>query len=110
MRFHEVARLRCVSFRNILVGEGKNGGLARIRTVDTRLFRPLLYQLSYQAIFPNIAARVGSIRAFAQMTTGIFQQLISPVRVIFDPPLNFMALHAAASMLRGLCYEDVSLI
>ncbi len=27
------------------------GGLGRNRTTDTRIFNPLLYQLSYQAIF-----------------------------------------------------------
>ena len=28
----------------------KTGGLGRNRTADTRLFRPLLYRLSYQAV------------------------------------------------------------
>ena len=30
--------------------EQENGGLGRNRTTDTRIFNPLLYQLSYQAI------------------------------------------------------------
>src|SRR5690606_7142375 len=30
-------------------GGGKTGGLGRNRTTDTRIFSPLLYQLSYQA-------------------------------------------------------------
>ena len=30
------------------MGRG-NGGLGRNRTTDTRIFNPLLYQLSYQA-------------------------------------------------------------
>ncbi len=29
------------------------GGLGRNRTTDTRIFNPLLYQLSYQAIEPE---------------------------------------------------------
>ena len=29
--------------------EQQNGGLGRNRTTDTRIFNPLLYQLSYQA-------------------------------------------------------------
>ena len=32
------------------------GGLGRNRTTDTRIFNPLLYQLSYQAISSLIAA------------------------------------------------------
>ena len=32
------------------------GGLGRNRTTDTRIFNPLLYQLSYQAISSSIAA------------------------------------------------------
>ena len=28
----------------------KNGGLGQNRTADTRIFSPLLYQLSYQAV------------------------------------------------------------
>ena len=30
--------------------EQQNGGLGRNRTTDTRIFNPLLYRLSYQAI------------------------------------------------------------
>ena len=33
----------------MLVLQGKSGGLGRNRTTDTRIFNPLLYQLSYQA-------------------------------------------------------------
>ena len=32
---------------NLLVFLGKNGAQGRIRTTDTRIFSPLLYQLSY---------------------------------------------------------------
>jgi hypothetical protein len=32
------------------------GGLGRNRTTDTRIFNPLLYQLSYQANSSSIAA------------------------------------------------------
>ena len=35
------------------------GGLGRNRTTDTRIFNPLLYQLSYQAVFFRLAARTG---------------------------------------------------
>ena len=31
------------------------GGLGRNRTTDTRIFNPLLYQLSYQAVFFRLA-------------------------------------------------------
>jgi hypothetical protein len=31
------------------IGELRFGGLGRNRTTDTRIFNPLLYQLSYQA-------------------------------------------------------------
>ena len=30
------------------------GGLGRNRTTDTRIFNPLLYQLSYQAVSPRL--------------------------------------------------------
>ena len=30
------------------------GGLGRNRTTDTRIFNPLLYQLSYQAVSPLV--------------------------------------------------------
>jgi hypothetical protein len=33
------------------LGISDSGGLGRNRTTDTRIFNPLLYQLSYQAIF-----------------------------------------------------------
>ena len=32
------------------MGNGKNGGQGRNRTSDTRIFSPLLYQLSYLAV------------------------------------------------------------
>jgi hypothetical protein len=35
----------------VSMGYVKNGGLGRNRTADTRLFRALLYRLSYQATF-----------------------------------------------------------
>ena len=38
-------------------GSRRGGGLGRNRTTDTRIFSPLLYQLSYQA-----AAQRGSLR------------------------------------------------
>lgn len=38
--------------------EKKDGGLGRNRTNDTRIFNPLLYQLSYRAILqPSIIQR-----------------------------------------------------
>ena len=33
-----------------LIHDGNFGGLGRNRTTDTRIFNPLLYQLSYQAV------------------------------------------------------------
>ena len=35
--------------RNPLISLPKYGGLGRNRTTDTRIFNPLLYQLSYRA-------------------------------------------------------------
>ncbi len=32
-----------------ILGVGTAGGLGRNRTIDTRIFNPLLYQLSYRA-------------------------------------------------------------
>ena len=32
------------------MGFSKGGGLGRNRTIDTRIFNPLLYQLSYRAV------------------------------------------------------------
>jgi hypothetical protein len=37
-----------------------SGGLGRNRTTDTRIFNPLLYQLSYQAVFFRLASQAGS--------------------------------------------------
>ena len=37
---------KCPAFR---AGHQIRGGLGRNRTTDTRIFNPLLYQLSYQA-------------------------------------------------------------
>jgi hypothetical protein len=39
------------------------GGLGRNRTTDTRIFNPLLYQLSYQAVFFRLASPAGSGRS-----------------------------------------------
>ena len=33
----------------------KTGGLGRNRTTDTRIFNPLLYQLSYRALYAKTA-------------------------------------------------------
>jgi hypothetical protein len=45
---------------------GKNGGQGRNRTTDTRIFNPLLYQLSYLAklIKPATSGRGFSILAY----------------------------------------------
>ena len=40
-------------------GLADSGGLGRNRTTDTRIFNPLLYQLSYQAVFFRLASRAG---------------------------------------------------
>ena len=39
------------------------GGLGRNRTTDTRIFNPLLYQLSYQAVFFRLASPADSGRS-----------------------------------------------
>ena len=39
------------------------GGLGRNRTTDTRIFNPLLYQLSYQAVFFRLASRGDPLRS-----------------------------------------------
>ena len=39
-------------------GGVKNGGWTRNRTGDTRIFNPLLYQLSYPAISPKKGTRI----------------------------------------------------
>ncbi len=39
----------------------KNGGQGRNRTTDTRIFSPLLYQLSYLAKFSEIAMRAEAL-------------------------------------------------
>jgi hypothetical protein len=36
--------------------EHQVGGLGRNRTTDTRIFNPLLYRLSYQAVFFGLAS------------------------------------------------------
>ena len=48
--------------KNFLVGgsiKSLNGGLGRNRTADTRLFRALLYRLSYQ---PTVALKKENLR------------------------------------------------
>ena len=42
------------------------GGLGRNRTTDTRIFNPLLYQLSYQAVFFRLASRVGRLQTLSE--------------------------------------------
>ena len=37
--------------KSLLVKDLCSGGLGRNRTTDTRIFNPLLYQLSYQAVW-----------------------------------------------------------
>ena len=47
-------------------GFERSGGLGRNRTTDTRIFNPLLYQLSYQAVFFRLASRAGPFQAFSE--------------------------------------------
>ncbi len=49
---------KALAERRRRLGDGNSGGLGRNRTADTRLFRALLYRLSYQA---KEAADVGWI-------------------------------------------------
>ena len=44
--------------------QGKNGARGRIRTADTRIFNPLLYQLSYPGIRRDVPATMK--RAYKQ--------------------------------------------
>jgi hypothetical protein len=46
-----------VDWRKCLILLKKTGGLGRNRTIDTRIFNPLLYQLSYRASADSITAR-----------------------------------------------------
>src|SRR5512135_1553354 len=45
------------------IGAHKTGGSGRNRTTDTRIFNPLLYQLSYRAVFASIPAGLGKTKA-----------------------------------------------
>ena len=52
-----------------------SGGLGRNRTIDTRIFNPLLYQLSYRAIAEIVAGKSGVIDATTQIVrarSGLF--------------------------------------
>jgi hypothetical protein len=55
----------------------KHGGWTRIRTGDTRIFSPLLYQLSYPATFCHVA------RACIQRRDRNFDKTKSQTRYIF---------------------------
>jgi hypothetical protein len=49
-RLHATDSKQRKSPRNLTISWGSNsGGLGRNRTTDTRIFNPLLYQLSYRA-------------------------------------------------------------
>ena len=48
------------------LGRINTGGLGRNRTTDTRIFNPLLYQLSYQAVKDEILARLIAVCHAAQ--------------------------------------------
>ena len=43
---------------------GQNGGQGRNRTIDTRIFSPLLYQLSYLAVVASATRRKDSAGAY----------------------------------------------
>ena len=53
-----------------MAGDGSESGSSRNRTSDTRIFNPLLYQLSYRAIHnePSPAGRTG-VRSAARVLT-----------------------------------------
>ena len=58
-----------------LEGAFKLGGLGRNRTIDTRIFNPLLYQLSYRAMTEIVAGKSGVIDATTQIVrarSGLF--------------------------------------
>jgi hypothetical protein len=46
--------------RNPLISIENFGGLGRNRTIDTRIFNPLLYQLSYRANVSNYTSLMGT--------------------------------------------------
>jgi hypothetical protein len=53
-------------FAKCLISFNNSGGLGRNRTTDTRIFNPLLYQLSYQAVFFRLATRAARFRAISE--------------------------------------------
>ncbi|VXA95482.1 hypothetical protein ENHYD8BJ_10058 [Enhydrobacter sp. 8BJ] len=40
---------------NRFIPKANNGGVGQDRTADTRIFNPLLYRLSYRAMFVSIS-------------------------------------------------------
>lgn len=54
----------------------KNGGLGRNRTTDTRIFNPLLYQLSYQA---------NEVRNYTQIFAPVHAAAAWPVAIPYRP-------------------------
>ena len=47
--------------RSLLIWDLKFGGLGRNRTADTRIFNPLLYRLSYRAIYSALLSTEATI-------------------------------------------------
>lgn len=50
-----------------------HGGETRTRTEDTRLFRPLLYQLSYLATSESYVILIGKVLGNNTQVEGVFQ-------------------------------------
>ncbi len=56
------------------------GGLGRNRTTDTRIFNPLLYQLSYQAMLRLLrAVRPGKARDYSTAAAAYKLRLARPM-------------------------------
>jgi hypothetical protein len=55
-----------LSCSSTVIAERMFGGLGRNRTTDTRIFNPLLYQLSYQAVFSDLLRRHGRFRPISE--------------------------------------------
>ena len=83
------AELRPVVTRRMNEKSGhKNGGSGRDRTADTRIFNPLLYQLSYRATScrPHLRG-AGSLYTFSERLASKKLQNFHIFSIIFHKPL-----------------------
>ncbi len=80
--------------------EKKNGARGRIRTTDTRIFNPLLYQLSYPGGETQINVRRAEDAVYRQARRGCPCPPISLVQSISD----LSGLPSCLPMQAGGCY------